>query len=497
MQGAAPGTRNVQVWEYHSGKLLWEAPGHFVDFSQNEQSVLIGIGHDGGETQKREALSGALLASGTRGGARIHPNWPNNSTGSIDWKRFFSPMYGGEKVRALDPWNGSVAFEVSPRFGVAVVALIPPGKYLAILGRVSPETCVMEIRDAASGRLSRSLAFQSVDRCSRPKAKSEFIAIRTTKALKIWRLPVAIPKLDLPCFYSGVRLENTSKVLTPESSFSVLGLWEGPDENSSKRRALLKKNGNLICGSSDGKRLIVSEGRKVAACQFTQDLSNLEELWSQKTIPAFSRGWTVHPTEDRVWTGRAVFEFSTGKILMEIKDRGGFSDAYSPVWTGSNRVTEIALRTSVGPEEGTGELLQLALWDANSGSLLTATKAPNARRICASPDGLQIAEAGADKRVRIRNAHTLEVEHEFRVHEDSVVGVAWHPRLPRLATVSRDGVIRVWDLTNLRKLEEFTTLPLRSDISLEIPPNGSELVLYELGGSSAHIKVYQPESFKR
>jgi WD40 repeat protein len=242
---------------------------------------------------------------------------------------------------------------------------------------------------------------------------------------------------------------------------------------------------------------MVAESGKIAACQFAPDLLNLEELWSQKAIPALTRGWTVHPTEDRVWTGRAVFEFSTGKILMEIKNRAGFNDAYSPAWTGSNQVAEIALRTSVGPEEGTGELLQIALWDANSGSLLTATKAPSARRICASPDGLQIAEAGADKRVRIRNARTLEVEHEFRVHEDSVVGVAWHPRLPRLATVSRDGVIRVWDPTNLRKLEEFTTLPLHSDISLEIPPNGSELVLYELSGPSAHIKVYQPESFIR
>jgi WD40 repeat protein len=160
-------------------------------------------------------------------------------------------------------------------------------------------------------------------------------------------------------------------------------------------------------------------------------------------------------------------------------------------------VAELALKnTAAGADEVSGELLQIALWDTNSGSLLATTKAPSAKWISASPDGLHIAEAGADKRVRIRNAQTLEVETAFRVHEDSVVGVAWHPLLPCLATVSRDGLIRVWDLTNLRKLEEFITPPDGS-VYLEIPQNGSELVVHDLNGGEARVRVYTPESFRR
>jgi WD40 repeat protein len=252
-----------------------------------------------------------------------------------------------------------------------------------------------------------------------------------------------------------------------------------------------------MCGSSDGARLIFAESGKLAAYQFTSDLSKLEELWAPKTIPSLSRAWAVHPSEDRVWTGRAVFEFSTGRISTEIKNRAGLNDAYSPVWIGSNRVAELALKnTAAGADEVSGELLQIALWDTNSGSLLATATAPSAKWISASPDGLHIAEAGADKRVRIRNAQTLEVETAFRVHEDSVVGVAWHPLLPCLATVSRDGLIRVWDLTNLRKLEEFITPPDGS-VYLEIPQNGSELVVHDLNGGEARVRVYTPESFRR
>jgi serine/threonine protein kinase/WD40 repeat protein len=495
VQGAGAGTRKVQVWEYSSGKLLWDAPGHLVDFSKDEQSVLLGIGHAGGETQRREAFSGTLLASGTRAGARIHPNWANNSTGSTDWKRFFSPMYGGEKVRALDPWTGNVGFEVTPRFGNGAVALIPPGDFFAILGRVSPETLVMEIRDATSGRLSQSLPFHAVDKCSRPKAKSGVIALHTPQALKVWKRPVSAPKLFLTSINSGTRLEKTSKVVTHEPSLPAIGLWEGPDENNAKRRGLWKKPGasHRICGSSDGARLIFEESGKYAAYQFASDLSKLEELWASKTIPSLSRAWKIHPNEDRVWTGRAVFEFSTGRILTEIKNRSGFNDAYSPVWIGSNRVAELALKnTAAGADEVSGELLQIALWDTNSGSLLATATAPSAKWISASPDGLRIAEAGADKRVRIRNAQTLEVETEFRAHEDSVARVAWHPLLPRLVTVSTGGVIRVWDRANLHKLEEFI-IPPDGSVYLEIPTNGSELVLHESG----HIRVYTPESFRR
>ena len=163
---------------------------------------------------------------------------------------------------------------------------------------------------------------------------------------------------------------------------------------------------------------------------------------------------------------------------------------------GSNRVAEIAIANTPAAEvaEFSGDLLQIAVWDADLGTLVAKVKAPNAQCLCASPDGLHIAEGGTDKRVRIRNARTLEVEQEFRAHEHPLKSIAWHPVLPLLVTVANDGLIRIWDLHDLRKIEEFATTQFvgTESLRLEIPLNGLELVETQI----RKIRVYLPESFR-
>lgn len=60
-------------------------------------------------------------------------------------------------------------------------------------------------------------------------------------------------------------------------------------------------------------------------------------------------------------------------------------------------------------------------------------------------------EGGEDKRVRIHDGRTLEVEHEFRAHERTVTGAGWHPKLPILATRD-EGRVRIWDTETQRKV---------------------------------------------
>ena len=167
---------------------------------------------------------------------------------------------------------------------------------------------------------------------------------------------------------------------------------------------------------------------------------------------------------------------------------------------GANRVLELSSKNSadVNFEEASDGGRLLALWDAETGDLIAQTKAPRAVWVCASPDGKQVAEAGSDKKVRIRNASTLEVEKEFRAHEEKLLCVAWHPSLPLLATSAQDGTLRIWNVATLQKVEGWSVRP--SYVStidqqvvsrIEITGDGRELNVYR----SNKILVFKPLSF--
>ena len=197
-----------------------------------------------------------------------------------------------------------------------------------------------------------------------------------------------------------------------------------------------------------------------------------------------------------------VLDFSTGRTLVKVKDRQGLDRADSSVWVGAQRVAEIAYLNSgtSGDADSKAGSVRIALWNAESGELAGSVEAANAVWICASPDGKHLAEAGSDKRVRIRSAQTLEVEREFRCHEARLTGVAWHPTKPLLVTKAEDGIIRVWNLETLQKMEAFDSpshRPARSDdkrfFRLEITADGRELNVYRQNHT---VLVFCPESFQ-
>ena len=102
--------------------------------------------------------------------------------------------------------------------------------------------------------------------------------------------------------------------------------------------------------------------------------------------------------------------------------------------------------------------------------------APHARAVAASPDAAELAEAGADQRVRIRDAATLEVKRVLRVHDAPVVDVAWNPRMPYLATAGEDFRVRIWDLGSGRMLEEIGFLEA-VPVQLDWSPDGRTLAV--------------------
>jgi len=119
----------------------------------------------------------------------------------------------------------------------------------------------------------------------------------------------------------------------------------------------------------------------------------------------------------------------------------------------------------------------IVAWKVSSGEVLRHTQHPTRiLTLAVSPDGNRLAEAGVDKKVRIRNTQSLEVITEFRAHDDDITAVAWHPQLPVLATASSDGRARIWNLETGECLETVHGL-VGNPIAVAFSPTGKRFTV--------------------
>ena len=167
-----------------------------------------------------------------------------------------------------------------------------------------------------------------------------------------------------------------------------------------------------------------------------------------------------------------LFDSSTGKrrVRLPAKDIKRFWEVR---WLNQNElvglVTAKAERGSAGSEEW------VVRWDATTGKVLqTATNPGTMDVLAVAPDGLRFAEAGTDKKVRIRDAATLAVLKEFRVHDGPITALACHPKKPILATGSTDLAIRLWNLETGQQIDELRG-PLAAPHTLAFAPSGQRL----------------------
>ena len=84
------------------------------------------------------------------------------------------------------------------------------------------------------------------------------------------------------------------------------------------------------------------------------------------------------------------------------------------------------------------------------------------------------ARGDSDKRIRIHDAKTLAVLHEFGAHDAAITALAYHPTQPVLATGSADLTIRLWNLDNDSLIEELRPGPQEPQ-SLNFSPTGKRL----------------------
>ncbi len=124
---------------------------------------------------------------------------------------------------------------------------------------------------------------------------------------------------------------------------------------------------------------------------------------------------------------------------------------------------------------------------------MVTTEAIHAVAVSTSPDGAWIAEAGDNKRLRLRHSETLSVERDVRVHDKALTSVAWHPTLPLIVTTAEDGKVRIWNLSDFQMLREYRLATGDFLGEARVSANGRNLHI-RLGGKLA---ILAPECFQQ
>jgi serine/threonine protein kinase/WD40 repeat protein len=260
--------------------------------------------------------------------------------------------------------------------------------------------------------------------------------------------------------------------------------------------ALPVANVSALTSNKDGSILATSG---VPTRTFMRKESGLVELHSGD-LPQEAGHFQLNSTGTQLWTGHGVFETVTGKIICRMNRVGVDAPptgAGASEWLNSNQILEIALVKAEWPGAPPDAVERAILvWDAKTGERAATVYAPDAMSLRVSPNGTQVAEAGSDMHVRIRNAQTFEIEKDFRAHDGAVTDVAWHPTLPVLATASEDLNVRIWSLKTgiqLGELHGIASQPEQRPEKLAISPTGQFL---GVRSSAFGVGFFEPPSFK-
>jgi eukaryotic-like serine/threonine-protein kinase len=186
-----------------------------------------------------------------------------------------------------------------------------------------------------------------------------------------------------------------------------------------------------------------------------------------------------------------VLDVSSGKTLLKLPkkiERAVF------VGKDGDRIAAI-----VAKKRETDDVVdELTLFDATSGKVLKSTTHHlRLDELVVSPDRSLIAIGGAEQVIRVLDADTLEERIDFRAHDAEISALAFHPKLPQLASASPDGTVKLWDYTTAKLQHTFLGFD-GTPIMLAFSPNGRLLSvetqertarLFDLSGESAPAVV--------
>jgi serine/threonine protein kinase/WD40 repeat protein len=414
-------------------------------------------------------------------------------------------------IQGLSLADGAMLFEIHPpqiglhstrsdRADETHLAFTPDGGRFAGVVTLPDGRQAMQVWDAATGIPLQSLRGGSGrvrDVTVHPLSGELLVSGANAKAWDLasppakWVLPAGSGNVGFwgadDIVFAPTRTKGNVRQLQKLETDRTTLLWKPPTSEM-----------HLFSATADGRfailapRRFASDQNDYAVFFLRQPGSQVERVAVPKPSKFLDR-IRISPTGDR-WA--AIQTHSTEVVVygrhanqpptrLDLGEMLSFADLG---WLGNQRLAGLAsaraTRGNLGSEE------RVVLWDTANGKIVQTVTNHSAMDVLAvAPDGRRFAEAGEDRKVRIRDASTLRVVQEFRTHNERISAIAWHPTKPILATASADLSVKLWDVEagkQLRELRGPTTPPARLDFS----PSGKRLICASINDA---VRIWELE----
>ncbi len=107
---------------------------------------------------------------------------------------------------------------------------------------------------------------------------------------------------------------------------------------------------------------------------------------------------------------------------------------------------------------------------------MTRSNATVIQALALEPEESRFAEAGHGYDIRIRSVADLSVIRKFRAHDAPIVALAWHPKLPILASASLDRAIRFWNVDSGALVDELYGIGA-DPLDIQFGPEGERIAV--------------------
>lgn len=387
-------------------------------------------------------------------------------------------------IRGFDAADGRQRFEVQPHESlISYVAFLPGGERFLTAATLPDDRMALQCWDAHTGRPCQTLLGGSgkISDIVLHPLSGELIV--RSREVRVWDT-ISVPALRV------LRGGNAHPSAVFWGSRDVL-FAPGTTLSSANLQSIAEQPPKVLWRASTfdhGQPSVSADGRRVAIGRYSasqpiavlerNDAGHVTEVasLSLKKLMDYVR---ISPNGERVAIVQQSFSelrildvaSRTQSVALAAQDIKRFSDV---AWL-DNGLRLASLVTTHASRSAPGSIEQIVLWDTATGQRLrNVTNHSVMTVICASPDGRQFVEGGMDRNIRLRDAETLQVLREFRVHNAPLTALAWHPTRRILATASEDLVIRLWNLDDGSRLEELRG-PLSPPSVLSFSPDGTRL----------------------
>ncbi|MCX6906966.1 MAG: hypothetical protein NTY01_02865, partial [Verrucomicrobia bacterium] len=478
--------KQLNLWDAATGRRLWMAPKapHAV-FDPGGKMILVTFQQN---LKLLKAQDGSLL--------RQLPDARDNITSIAirpDGARALISD-GNGFVRCLDLRDGRILYEMRANDQtVLALAYTPEGGRFVTLAMLSGGRRALQLWDANTGTLLQPLlggGGLAYDFSVHPVSGEIVVSGLETKAWNLtgqqekWRLSVSAAAQRIAFWKTDDWIFTENRDLSVELlDFQTTDPIKHPIW---KPEAPFYR---LVSVSADGRFAAVGKPSNGQIHFLRLNGQTVEEVRAFPIKEGKIYQMELSPTGDRLWIWKSVVDPATGAELLRLDRKGSYSVALSR-WLNDTQVVEAV--TTKAPRGQPGSEEQLIVWDATTGQRLrTVTNRSVIFSLAVAPDGQTVAEAGADKMVRLRDAATLEVKQEFRAHDGPILALAFHPTQPILATASDDLTVKLWNLDTGHLLEELRG-PRGAPVDLVFSPSGKRLAC--LTPSDRSTRIWEPAS---